>query len=226
MSDFMTNNWNKCPRCLKPRLTCYCEDLSPRDSRPPVVILMHPHERKYRIGTGRMTHLALKNSIVFEGTDFTQHSELNAILRNPALSPMLLFPGGEPLEAGAANAAPTGRVPVLIVIDATWNLAKKILHRSPNLRDLRRISLSPSSPSQFTARRQPRADCLCTAEAISEVLEAFGDGESARSLKHGLTSMMAKHDAQFGRGPRRVKLHSTASANPATTRAQSLSPRT
>src|SRR5690349_2802809 len=83
----------RCWSCRKPALTCYCATLAPFASRPRFVILMHPLEAKHPVGTGRMAHRILENSQLFVGVDFTRHAEVNAILNDPGLAPMLLFPG-------------------------------------------------------------------------------------------------------------------------------------
>ena len=165
-----------CHSCRKPQVTCYCADLRPVSSRPRVVILMHPLEARHAVGTGRMAHRCLSNSKLWIGERFGPESELAALLRDPGVSPMLLFPGSDSL---ALDGLPDGdrsrvlnpaREPVLIVLDATWSLAKKMLRQSSALEGVPRVSFSPAGKSGFLVRRQPRPECLSSLEAIHRVL--------------------------------------------------------
>jgi DTW domain-containing protein YfiP len=149
---------------------------------------MHPEESKRAIATGRMAHLTLRNSWLFEGVDFTQHREVGEILTDPAHSPLLLYPkracpelGALPLTERRALFAP-GRVPVLVVLDGTWRQARKMHHVSGNLARLPAVQIDPPAPSAFLVRKQPRRICYSTIESIALALELFQLGESSPEL--------------------------------------------
>ncbi|MFN7134575.1 MAG: DTW domain-containing protein, partial [Myxococcales bacterium] len=73
-----------CARCRRPQSVCYCTHLSPLSSRTRVVFLQHPREGKVAIGTARMAHLALPNSELHQGVDFSAHPRLQALAAAPA----------------------------------------------------------------------------------------------------------------------------------------------
>lgn len=166
-----------CPRCLQPSFSCYCELLQPIDPNIVFVILIHPIEVARRIATGRMSHLLLKKSHLISGHDFTHNANLNAILADSNLHCMMLYPGSQ--SANLTNMSetekfaltPEGKKLALLVIDGTWATARKMVNRSQNLHGLPRICFTPSQPSNFRIRRQPRPECYSTIEAIHQTIE-------------------------------------------------------
>lgn len=165
-----------CYSCRKPQVSCYCEDVVPLSTNPRMVVLMHPLEARHPVGTGRMAHRCLSNSMLLVGADFADSRELDSLLDDPKLFPMLLFPGRgsrnlstmAPPERRAM--VPEGREPVVIVLDATWELAQKMLFHTPRLGTIPRIGFMPSRLSRFLVRKQPNPQCFSTIEAIHEIL--------------------------------------------------------
>ena len=176
-----------CLRCRKPRVSCYCEDLFSIETDPRFVILMHPLEDRHPVGTGRMTHRCLGNSALWVGVNFTEHEGLNLILKDPALYPVLLFPGPKSTNlstlAPADRAAifPKDRKVVVILLDATWELAQKMLHVSTNLQSLPRIGFTPERLSGFLVRKQPKPECFSTIEAAHELLRLLSTSDGAEA---------------------------------------------
>ena len=181
-----------CYACLRPQMACYCAELAPMESRPRIVILMHPLEARHPIATGRLAHRALSNSSLLVGAEFGPHSEAARIVADPSVLPLLLFPGPEsqPLDDGGGRAildeCDSREIePVIFVLDATWSLARKMLHRSPVLQQIRRVSFRAGARSRFLVRRQPAPECLSSLEAIDRVLRSFGGGlDGALSIFH------------------------------------------
>ena len=64
----------RCLKCFRPISHCLCEYAKPEiDSGIKFVFLMHPKEaRKQRTGTGRLSHIALKDSEILVGLDFSK----------------------------------------------------------------------------------------------------------------------------------------------------------
>ena len=181
-----------CTRCRRPGVGCYCALIEPFDSLPRFVILSQPREAKHRLGTGRMAHLGLGNSLWFEGVDFSQHHQVNREIADPGNAPMLLFPSRQavnlsklPLtERQQLTANPP--VPVVFVLDGTWKSVRKMMRLSDNLRQLPTICFQPSTPSAYGFRREPRPECYSTIEAIHHVIELFNGGatEDVAARRH------------------------------------------
>ena len=138
------------------------------------VFLMHPKEFKQeKAGTGRLAHLCLAGSEIHMGIAFDQHEAVQDLLRDPSYFPMLLYPGEQ--AHNLSQSSPhlgdmSGRRLLVILLDATWSGARKMLRLSPSLQKLPRIMFTPSAPSRYVIKQQPQEGCLSTLEATHELL--------------------------------------------------------
>ena len=171
-----------CWRCRRPRNCCYCSLVQPFESEPRFIILSQPREAKHRLGTGRMAHLCLANSSLFEGVDFSGDRRMNREINDPANCPLLLY-----LSSSSINLSrlpwserqalfPRNRRLVVFVVDGTWKSARKMIRLSENLARLPIICFDPPTPSVYRIRREPRAECYSTIEAIHQVIELLTPG--------------------------------------------------
>jgi len=170
-----------CELCKKPPLTCYCANVKAFAPATQFVILIHRHENRRSIATGRMAHLCLSNSHFYEGTDFTEHAQVNAILQNPKNFPVVLYPNADAVDLSEVDRAdrqsfvPDGKQLVVFIIDGTWAQAKRMRRLSRNLHDLPHLYFTPETPSRFRVRKQPQSDCYSTIEAIHHFIELVED---------------------------------------------------
>lgn len=159
----------ECYTCRRVKANCLCGSIKPFATRLRFVILMHTDEaKKQRTGTGRLARLCLKNAELLVGTDFTRDAQVNALLKDPSLQPFLLYPGPQAVnfQTIAKEALPPGKTPLIFVIDGTWRSSKSILYKSPNINALPRLSFAHNYLSQFKFKKQPKAHCVSTIEAI------------------------------------------------------------
>ena len=175
-----------CWRCRRPARVCYCAAVQPIATRTRVVILQHPRESDVPINTARIAELALSNSTLHVGLDFSSDVAFQAALSNPDAPPILLYPGD-----GAKDLAidpPTGPV-TLVVVDGTWWQASKLFKLNPALRDLPRYGLSPAEESRYRIRREPEVHCLSTIEALEAALAVL------EGRPEGLPELLKPFDA-------------------------------
>jgi DTW domain-containing protein YfiP len=136
---------------------------------------MHPKEaRKVKLGTGRLTHLYLKNSEILLGVDFTEDPRINQLIKDPQYYPVLLYPGEDSEavdEYQFPPDAPDKKKILFFVIDASWTLAKKMLKLSSNLDALPKIHFRPQEPSRYVIKQQPHEYCLSTIESVCFLLD-------------------------------------------------------
>lgn len=171
-----------CMTCRQPSTVCYCEHIKKFDPKIKFVILIHHVEERRRIATGRMSHLCLENSELIVGQDYSENVRVNEIVDDPSFSPVILYPGptsrnisGPEARSDGEPIFKAGKVPVVFVIDGTWATARKMVRQSQNLFHLPRISFMPVTPSRFRVRKQPRAECYSTIEAIHYTIELLAD---------------------------------------------------
>jgi DTW domain-containing protein len=194
-------------------VVCFCAYVHLLPTRTRVVLLQHPKERGVGIGTARMAHLSLPNSILRVGLDFSSDPVVRAALATP--DPIcVLFP-----RPGALDVAdlPRDRPITLVVLDGTWSLAGKLLRLNPALAALPHVAFSPSRPSDYRIRRQPSEICVSTVEALAEVLTVMEpEGGPFDRLLDPFRAMVARQErfvtevaahrhVRVKRGPRRSR---------------------
>ena len=166
---------NLCLTCRRRVRTCVCESLKPFETQTRYIILMHPMEaKKEKVGTGRFTHLILKNSKILVGINFDENQEFQAILNDPSYETYLLYPGDDALqiENGFSDGKPKKPLQI-IVIDGTWPCAKKMMKLTTSLHDTPRISFTPGKTSEFKIKHQPMEGCLSTVESVYQVIRGL-----------------------------------------------------
>lgn len=166
-----------CYRCFWPKALCWCGSIVPMATRTRFVFLMHPKEYKHeKAATGRLTHLCLANSEIQVGIGFDAHDAVQEIIRSPQNFPVLLYPGAgaRDLSRGELTAADlAGRQLVVLLLDATWSGARKMLKLSPSLQRLPRVKFAAAGRSRYVIKQQPQDGCLSTLEATHELLRAL-----------------------------------------------------
>jgi DTW domain-containing protein YfiP len=172
-----------CPNCQRPLPVCYCSALVQAANTTRILIIQHPLEQKHPFNTGRMAHLCLSNSefIVAETLSATQ---LASILKTPSalLYPSLPWlPDTSEIMLETKESAGNSNIQQLIVIDATWNKSKKILHLHPALQKLPRLHLKGDLSSNYQIRKTTVTNGLSTLESIVKalaIMEPKSEGES------------------------------------------------
>lgn len=179
----------KCLLCFRPKTSCYCKYIKPFDTGVKFVFIMHPKEaKKQRTGTGRLAHLTLIDSEIIVGIDFTQNKRLNDLISDPKYFPLLLYPDENALcsstkEEGEKMKNVIGnKIPLIIVVDATWFFAKKMIRLSQNLHNLQKLSFSANYRSQYKFKTQPAPECLSTIESCYYLIKELVSSGVAKNV--------------------------------------------
>lgn len=199
-----------CPACRQPLPCCYCARIERFETPMTFAILTHPLEATKRIATGRMAHLCLADSHLIRGAVFAGDPRVDDLIADPAHHSVVLFPGEGSRELTAMTPearrglAPEGKRLLIFVIDGTWQTARKTMRLSENLGSLPRICFTPTEPSRFDVRLQPREDYLSTIEAIHRVIVLLGSEALARkaeTMRRAL-AWMVRTELEYRRGER------------------------
>lgn len=163
------------------------------------MFLTHPMElRKEMHGTGRLAHLSLPNSAILEGVDFSRAPRADALIEEPTHDCRLTYLGPSALTLSRDRYDPGLRTtPALLLIDATWPCARKILKPSANVRALPRAGFDPAHASELDIKYRPDPVCVSTIETVHRVLEHLG----ASGLEtFGVGFRLAKRIGSVGTG--------------------------
>ena len=163
---------NLCLQCRRRLLTCVCRFIKPFDLNSRFIILMHPMEyKKEKVGTGRFTHLILKNSEIIVDIGFDQNKRLQEFLHDENYETYLLYPGQKTIDLGGDELKSSLKKKAqFIVIDGTWPCAKKMMKLSTFLHNIPRVSFTSERISEFDVKHQPMPGCLSTVESIHQVI--------------------------------------------------------
>lgn len=195
-----------CYRCFRPLKNCLCSDIEAIRTHTRFVILMHPKEaRKVKLGTGRLTHICLKNSVILEGVDFSQDRTINRLIGDKDYYPVVLYPGENSTDISEfpfPGGVPDKKRVLVIVIDASWTLARKMLNLSANLQTLPKIRMRPQEPSRYVIKKQPHEYCLSTIESVYYLIQELGElGIEERDRRHrsmlGLLDKMCRLQQEY-----------------------------
>ena len=74
------------------------------------------------------------------------------------------------------------RKPLFIILDGTWQEAKKMLNKSSWLQAVPQVHLDITSESSYTLRRNQDSGHLCTCEVGIELLKSLGESEPAKLI--------------------------------------------
>jgi DTW domain-containing protein YfiP len=164
-----------------------------------VLILQHPLEVHHAKNSAGLLHLSLAQSRILVGEEF-EESALCAARQSPKTT-VLLYPQSDyaghaaPAALDAAQLTDPAQVR-LVVLDATWRKSRKMLHLSPWLQALPRLSLDASMVSGYSIRKAQKPGQLSTLEATCAALAKLqGDALPYEPLLQAFKGFVAQQAA-------------------------------
>ncbi|WP_299017323.1 tRNA-uridine aminocarboxypropyltransferase [uncultured Photobacterium sp.] len=177
-----------CPRCgFRHNCICAAEPQLSCDAR--FILLTHPKELNKDTNTGELMLRTLPDCQRYIWDRVNPPVELLEQINSSRYRPWLLFPSDEQHPA-VPYQAKEGQTDLFILLDATWQEARKMVRKSPWLAQLPRLSLTPRSESSYQLRRNQQTGNLCTCEAGIALLELLGEGEQATQLQQYFQSFL------------------------------------
>ncbi len=175
----------RCHKCLKPQGLCICDAVKPLKCKTQILILQHPQEPDFKLGSAKIVTLALPASTLAVGLSWPNLKKALGREANPKEWAVLylgnakkIVPNGRVVHAIAKDGKALEEtekilkaIRGIIAIDGTWSQAKTIWWRNAWLNKLQRIALTPKIPSIYgKLRREPKRESLSTLEAIGNCL--------------------------------------------------------
>ena len=205
---FLARGGPKGERCEGCRLRpshCLCALRPNLPTHAGMCVLMHDAEPLKPSNTGWLIADVVAQTWAFGWSRVEVDPGLAALLADPQWQPYVVFPGEfvQPPERVVHDIAPTckasdainsgvnneteqavvAKKPLFILLDATWNEARKMFRKSPHLDGYPVLSLHPEQMSRYRLRRSNRSDHFCTAEVAALCLELAGDTRAAQALE-------------------------------------------
>lgn len=182
-----------CPGCQRPQSACICQWVTPVAHATEVLILQHPLEVGHAKNSAGLLHRSLAHSQVVIGETFDA-ATLQAAMCEPKYT-VLLYPRNalNPSPAPDATRLQDTANLRLVVLDGTWRKSRKMLHRSPLLQQLPRLSLDDVPISNYRIRKAHQLGQLSTLEATCAALvQLEGAPESMQPLLDAFDGFVAQ----------------------------------
>ena len=100
---------------------------------------------------------------------------------------VLVYPGGDGPEAQLCD------FEHVILLDATWQEARKMYNQSPYLHSAPKMVLAPDKVSSYRLRRNQPDGGLCTAECVIHILRDKGLALEATELEASFSAFNQHH---------------------------------
>ncbi|PIJ49173.1 DTW domain-containing protein [Erwinia sp. OLTSP20] len=174
----------RCQRCLLPEIHCLCAGIITQSARSRFCLVMFDTEPMKPSNTGRLIADILPDTCAFSWSRTAVDAQLLKLINHPSYQPFVVFPASYACpERQVALSPPTqGNPPLFIMLDGTWNEARKMFRKSPWLDDFPVISLNVTTPSAYTLRAAHAPGQHCTAEIAIALLAQAGDNAAAQGL--------------------------------------------
>ena len=174
----------RCEGCRLPLTHCLCAARVTVPTRAGVCLLMADIEPLKPTNTGWLVADVVPDTFAFGWARTEVDPALPALLNDPRWEPLVVFPGEYAAPGRVVESVPLadGKRPLFVLLDATWNEARKMFRKSPYLDRFPVLSLRPEQVSSYILRRSQRGDHFCTSEVAALCLALAGDARAARAL--------------------------------------------
>jgi DTW domain-containing protein YfiP len=148
-----------------------------------LVLLTHATEVGKPTNTGHLVQRVLGDDAVTVVWSRTQlDADLERRIEAGGLGLLWPSPDARPVDASSPRD--------YVLLDATWQQARKIYNRSPYLQRLETFALHPTQPSAYRLRRNQVEGGLCTIEAAAQLMTQLDRHEEAEALRGAFASFV------------------------------------
>lgn len=154
-----------CESCHYLEQQCVCE-LIPLLAQPlKIVVFQHPKETRHAKNTIKLVQLVWPdvNVIILPEDDVENRDYFEGINNNWRL----LYPGESSLVLETLSVPAKKEIEGLVLIDATWRKAYKLLNLYPRLQTLPRVCFGEIPQSLYNIRKAPSLEALSSLEALA-----------------------------------------------------------
>ncbi|MFT6433324.1 MAG: DTW domain-containing protein YfiP [Candidatus Azotimanducaceae bacterium] len=178
-----------CLGCGVPRKLCLCNQVEVNRLQPPIIILRHPDERKKTLSTVSLIKQCYPEVLVKEGEVFSPIQYKNLALLFPETRTK-----ANTMQSRSLSTHLDSRTEqqTLVLLDATWRKAKRMLHENVWLSVLPRVSLEPNKISNYLLRKVPNPSALSTVEVFAMIANDLVLPELFRVFMHKQIELMGK----------------------------------
>ncbi|MDG3086680.1 DTW domain-containing protein [Vibrio hannami] len=163
-----------CPECGF-RFQCICSEIPKVTTSWHLALLTHPNELNRDTNTGKLLHRALTNSSVHIWDRVNPPASLIEMINSGDYQPVVLYPSDKSVSLSSLTQKDALQDPpyLFIILDGTWQEAKKMINKSPWLKELASVHLERTLKSEYKLRKNQEDGNLCTYEVGSHLISSF-----------------------------------------------------
>lgn len=151
------------------------------------ILLTHSRELTKKSATGPLIKQILPNQCdIIEWSRTSADDRLTLTLNKERT--LLIYPEAKMDSQKVQDTTNLSQFDTFIILDGTWQEARKIYNRSPYLHALKHYALNVDSPSRYKLRRNQKSIGLCTAEVAIELLIQKQYSSDAKALDIAFTN--------------------------------------
>lgn len=152
------------------------------------ILLTHSRELAKLSGTGQLIHqLCPEQCTIIEWSRINPDQRLTKTL--DINTSLLIYPVENANENAYFHNGSLSQFSTFIIIDGTWQEAKKIYNRSPYLHKLMHYELQVDYSSKYQLRRNQKEMGLCTAEVAIEIMMKKNQLDMAQGLNESFQAL-------------------------------------
>ena len=187
VKPFLARGGPKGERCAGCRLVpshCLCALRPDVPTRAGMCLLMADIEPLKPSNTGWLIADVVADTFAFGWARTEVAPALLALLSDPQWQPYVVFPREFADDARVVHEVSntTDKRPLFILLDGTWDEARKMFRKSPYLQNFPVLSLHPEQLSRYTLRRAQSEAHFCTAEVGAMCLALANDTLAGQAL--------------------------------------------
>ena len=174
----------RCPGCRLVPSHCICALRPKVSTRAGMCLLMADIEPLKPSNTGWLIADVVTDTFAFGWARTEVDPDLLPLLNDPQWQPYVVFPREFADDARVVHEVThiANKRPLFILLDGTWDEARKIFRKSPYLQHFPVLSLHPEQLSRYKLRRAQSEAHLCTAEVGALCLALANDTQAAAAL--------------------------------------------
>nr|WP_086939366.1 tRNA-uridine aminocarboxypropyltransferase [Thaumasiovibrio occultus] len=173
----------RCKYCMVNSHLCICAHRPVVESNAAFMLVMYDDEVLKPSNSGRLIADVFDECFAFIWSRTNPDPDMLAVLGDERYQPYVIFPEEYAPERVATEITlESGKKPLFILLDGSWNEAKKMFRKSPYLNQFPLLSIQPEQASRFTLRESAKDNQLATAEVAARIVDLFGESANAQTL--------------------------------------------
>jgi hypothetical protein len=185
----------RCQTCLLPTRNCICATREIHQAASRFCLVMFDTEPMKPSNTGRLIADVLPDTQAFLWSRTQTDPALLEAIADPGRQAYVVFPASfaTPPRQVFTEVPAGSKPPLFIMLDGTWNEARKMFRKSPYLDNLPMFSLDVSASSGYILREASRPELHCTVEVAAALLEKAGDIDASAGLSRHFTHFRTQY---------------------------------